>query len=282
MSNILCHPFHMVNESPWPFVSSVGGVSLTIGLVRWFHLGDFRLLIFGLVIILLVKFQWWVDVVGEGRFQGMHSRVVELGLRWGIILFIISEVFFFLSFFWAFFHASLAPDVNLGNVWPPLGVRPFNAIEVPLLNTIILLSSGVSVTWSHHALINGEHRSFNLSLMLTVFLGVYFTGVQAMEYYESRFNISDRVYGSTFFVATGFHGLHVLIGTSFLLVCLIRGVNGHLSLIHHFGFEAAAWYWHFVDVVWLFLFVSIYWWGARFGNSRITFLLQRKNSFWLF
>lgn len=278
MSNIVCHPFHLVNESPWPVISSVGGISLTIGLVRWFHLINMKLFTLGLVIIILVMIQWWLDIAHEGRFQGFHRKIVELGLRWGIILFIISEVFFFVSFFWAFFHVSLAPDVSLGNCWPPLGIQPFNAIEVPLLNTIILLSSGVSVTWAHHSLINGEHTSFNIAIILTVILGAYFTGIQAIEYYEARFNISDSTYGSAFFLATGFHGLHVLVGTTFLTVCLLRRLKGHFSFSHHFGLEAAAWYWHFVDVVWLFLFISIYWWGARFRNSISTFLLQRNNS----
>lgn len=276
MSNFICHPYHLVNESPWPIISSVGGVSITIGLVTWFHLRRIKLLILGLLIILLVKFQWWKDVSHEGSFQGFHSKMVELGLRWGIILFIISEVFFFLSFFWAFFHASLAPDVRIGNCWPPIGISPFNALEVPLLNTIILLSSGISITWAHHALINGDHNSFIISITLTIILGVYFTSIQAMEYLEARFNISDGVYGSSFFVATGFHGLHVLIGTTFLIVCLIRGLIGHFSVYHHFGFEAAAWYWHFVDVVWLFLFIAIYWWGARFRNSRNYFSFTKK------
>jgi cytochrome c oxidase subunit 3 len=183
-------------------------------------------------------------------------------LRWGMVLFIISEVFFFLSFFWAFFHSSLSPSPELGRVWPPIGVEAFDPFTVPLLNTIVLLSSGISVTWAHHALIAGDHDSAFQGLLFTVILGLYFTILQAIEYLEARFRIADRVYGSSFFIATGFHGLHVIVGTTFLVVCLIRVSRAHFSKSHHFGFEAAAWYWHFVDVVWLFLYISIYWWGG--------------------
>lgn len=262
MSNLVRHPYHLVEESPWPLLSSVGALYITSGLVKWFHTFSLSLLLGGLVIILLVIVQWWRDISWEGRGQGLHTSEVELGLRWGIVLFIVSEVFFFLSFFWAFFHSRLAPAVELGRVWPPQGILPFNAFQVPLLNTLVLLSSGVSVTWAHHALIIGDHDSTKIGLALTVVFGVYFTALQAIEYLEAPFRIADRVYGSTFFIATGFHGLHVLVGTTFLIVCWIRLSICHFSPLHHFGFEAAAWYWHFVDVVWLFLYLRIYWWGG--------------------
>ena len=212
----------------------------------------------------LTSFQWWRDVRVEATVLGIHTHDVEEGLRWGILLFICSEVFFFVRFFWAYFHRSLAPSVDIGGVWPPKGILTFNPFEVPLLNTIVLLSSGVTVTWCHHAIIKGDHNSSVISLALTILLGAYFTRLQALEYYEASFSIADRVYGSTFFIATGFHGLHVLVGTLFLIVCLIRLSKGHFSANHHFGFEAAAWYWHFVDVVWLFLYVRIYWWGGNY------------------
>ena len=262
MSNLIRHPYHLVDESPWPLISSVGAFWLTSGLVKWFHSNSPSLIIIGILIILIVMSQWWRDVSQEGASQGLHSPIVELGLRWGIILFIVSEVFFFLSFFWAFFHSRLAPTIELGRTWPPVGINPFNAFQVPLLNTIILLSSGVRVTWRHHALIAGNHSASSQGLLLTIILGIYFTILQAFEYYEASFRIADRVYGASFFLATGFHGLHVIVGTSFLLVCYIRLVKFHLRANHHFGFEAAAWYWHFVDVVWLFLFITIYWWGG--------------------
>ena len=263
MSNIIRHPYHLVDESPWPLVSSWGAFMLTAGLVKWFHLLRPSLLILGLIITLLVIGQWWRDVSFEAAHQGLHTKVVELGLRWGMLLFIISEVFFFVRFFWAFFHNSLSPAVEIGAQWPPIGVTPFNPFEVPLLNTLVLISSGVTVTWAHHALMAGNHSNFKIALGVTLLLGAYFTALQALEYYEASFTIADSSFGSAFFVATGFHGLHVIVGSSFLLVCLLRGISSQYSASHHFGFEAAAWYWHFVDVVWLFLFVVIYWWGGR-------------------
>ncbi len=262
MSNLIRHPYHLVDESPWPLVAAIGAFFITSGLVKWFHSCSIRLIIWGLILTLIVITQWWRDVIREGAFQGQHSSLVELGLRYGIVLFIVSEVLFFRSFFWAFFHSRLAPTVELGSVWPPVGISPFNPLEVPLLNTIILLSSGIRVTWAHHALIAGRHNRAFQGLLLTVILGIYFTCLQALEYYEASFRIADGAYGTTFFVATGFHGLHVIIGTIFLLVCLIRIFKGHFRAAHHFGFEAAAWYWHFVDVVWLFLYITIYWWGG--------------------
>jgi len=171
-------------------------------------------------------------------------------------------IFFFLSFFWGFFHSSLSPSIEIGIIWPPMGINPFNAMQIPLLNTIILLSSGFTVTWAHHALIENNIKVVNSRLLITVILGIYFSSLQAMEYIEAPFSIADAVYGASFFMATGFHGIHVLIGTIFLLICLIRRTKNHFSKAHHFGFEAAAWYWHFVDVVWLFLYINLYWWGA--------------------
>lgn len=262
MSSYTNHPFHLVDKSPWPVLSAFSTITLVTGLAKWFHTFSINLLILGLLSTALIMIQWWRDVTREGTFQGNHTSIVGIGLRWGIILFITSEVLFFLSFFWAFFHRSLAPAIELGSLWPPQGIKPFNPFQIPLLNTAILLASGVTVTWAHHALIEGNHSQTSQGLLLTVVLGIYFTSLQALEYFEAPFCIADAVYGSTFFVATGFHGLHVIIGTLFLAVCLLRHNLGHFSLSHHFGFEAAAWYWHFVDVVWLFLFVSIYWWGG--------------------
>ena len=267
MSNVIRHPYHMVDESPWPLVSSTGAFFVTSGLVKWFYAHSLDLLLLGLLVIALVIAQWWHDVRKEASFQGLHTSYVELGLRWGIILFIVSEVFFFLSFFWAFFHRSLAPTVELGRSWPPMSIIRFNPFNVPLLNTVVLLSSGATVTWAHHALMSNDHSSSCSALTVTVGLGLYFTGLQAIEYIEAPFRMADRVYGSTFFIATGFHGLHVIIGTRFLLVCLWRTLSSHFTFNRHFGFEAAAWYWHFVDVVWLFLFLTIYWWGGKFKNN---------------
>nr|AFC39525.1 cytochrome c oxidase subunit III [Tarentola mauritanica] len=256
------HSFHMVDPSPWPLTGAVGALLMTSGLASWFHKGSVTLMLLGLTLTLTTAYQWWRDVVREGTFQGHHTKSVQKGLRCGMILFITSEVFFFIGFFWAFYHSSLAPTPELGSYWPPSGIMPLNPFEVPLLNTIVLLSSGATVTWAHHAIMAGNRKEALQSLTTTIFLGAYFTLLQAMEYLEAPFTIADSTYGSTFFVATGFHGLHVIIGTLFLSACLTRQAFHHFTTKHHFGFEAAAWYWHFVDVVWLFLYMSIYWWGS--------------------
>nr|AID57275.1 cytochrome c oxidase subunit III [Eremias multiocellata] len=256
------HPFHMVDPSPWPLTGAIAALLMPPGLAAWFHFNTTSLMYLGLIILILTMQQWWRDIIREATYQGHHTVPVQKGLRYGMILFITSEVFFFAGFFWAFYHSSLAPTPELGGQWPPSGVQPLNAFEVPLLNTAVLLASGVTVTWAHHALMEGSRKDSIQALALTVLLGLYFTILQASEYYEAPFTISDSVYGSTFFVATGFHGLHVIIGSTFLFTCLIRQLLFHFTTDHHFGFEAAAWYWHFVDVVWLFLYVSIYWWGS--------------------
>nr|YP_010602078.1 cytochrome c oxidase subunit III [Ocellarnaca nigra]WAM61707.1 cytochrome c oxidase subunit III [Ocellarnaca nigra] len=256
------HPFHLVNASPWPITGAIGAFVTVSGLIMWFHQYKFHLMAIGITITIMTMIQWWRDITREGTYQGLHTFVVNLGLRWGMILFIISEVFFFISFFWAFFHSSLSPSIELGAMWPPAGIQPFNPFQIPLLNTAILLASGVTVTWAHHSLMENNQSQTTQGLFFTVLLGLYFTMLQAYEYIEAPFTIADAVYGSTFFVATGFHGLHVIIGTTFLIICLLRHLFFHFSQSHHFGFEAAAWYWHFVDVVWLFLYISIYWWGS--------------------
>jgi len=254
------HPFHLVERRPWPLTGSLSALMLTTGLINFIHNFKLSLLFLRLLGILLTIYQWWRDVAREATFQGLHTSVVKSRIKWGIILFIVREILFFFRFFWAFFHARLSPDIEIGISWPPTGVSTFNPYHIPLLNTTILLSSGATITWSHHRIIERNYKSAFNSLLLTVILGIYFTSLQAFEYLEAPFRISDRIFGTTFFVATGFHGLHVLIGTTFLLVNLVRIYEGHLSNNHHFSFEAAAWYWHFVDVVWLFLYTFVYWW----------------------
>nr|YP_004021395.1 cytochrome c oxidase subunit III [Phobaeticus serratipes]BAJ24535.1 cytochrome c oxidase subunit III [Phobaeticus serratipes] len=255
------HPYHMVNISPWPLTGAMSTMLMLIGMIKFFHKSSMSIMLLGMLMTMMMMIQWWRDTVRESTYQGMHTKVVIKGLRWGMILFIVSEILFFLSFFWAFFHSSLSPTVQLGSMWPPNGIMTFNPMQIPLLNTMILLTSGVTITWAHHSLLNNNMMEMNKSLIITILMGTYFTLLQMYEYMEAPFTISDSVYGSSFFMATGFHGMHVIIGTTFLIVCMTRQLNFHFSPNHHMGFEAAAWYWHFVDVVWLFLYMSIYWWG---------------------
>nr|YP_010508166.1 cytochrome c oxidase subunit III [Coccinella transversoguttata]UXG56643.1 cytochrome c oxidase subunit 3 [Coccinella transversoguttata] len=256
------HPFHLVDYSPWPILGAFSAMTTMIGIIKWFNYYNTNLFLISNIILLMIMIQWWRDVIRESTFQGNHTYVVSMGLRWGMILFITSEVFFFISFFWSFYHSSLSPSIEIGMNWPPKGINSFNPNEIPLLNTLILLSSGLSITWTHHSIMENNFNQAIQSLTITIILGLYFTLLQAIEYMEAPFSIADSTYGSTFFMSTGFHGLHVMIGTTFLFICLIRLFYGHFSNNHHFGFEAAAWYWHFVDVVWLFLYLSIYWWGS--------------------
>jgi cytochrome c oxidase subunit III len=257
------HPYHLVDPSPWPIVGAASGGLLATGALLYLHGGHiWWVLIIGVLCVLGTMAVWWRDVIREATFQGFHTPVVQLGLRYGMALFIASEVMFFLAFFWAFFASSLFP---VGGVWPPRGIHPFDPFEFAFLNTMILLLSGTTVTWAHHSLLGGNQRGLVQGLVVTVVLGVCFTCVQAYEYSHAAFHFSGGIYPSTFFMATGFHGFHVIIGTTFLTVCLVRAIKGHFKPDHHFGLEASAWYWHFVDVVWLFLFVCVYWWGS--GNA---------------
>jgi cytochrome c oxidase subunit 3 len=259
----LRHPFHLVDNSPWPLFRSFFALSLTVGIVNISYTGRVAALFLALAGLFLVRGQWWRDVSREATLLGDHSLVVELGIRWGIILFIISEVFFFVSFFWAFFYSRLAPNLELGSSWPPMGISSFDPVGVPLLNRVVLLSSGVSVTWAHHRILSINHSAAVSRLALTIGLGLYFTSLQGLEYWEAPFSFRDGAYGSVFFIATGFHGLHVLVGSLFLLARLIRLNSGSFSHRHHTGLEVAAWYWHFVDVVWLFLYLWVYVWAAN-------------------
>jgi len=253
------HSFHLVERSPWPLIRALRAFMLTSSLIILMHINMTIILLISIIFIFLIIFQWWRDITREATIQGYHTFLVKNGIKWGITLFIIREVLFFFRFFWTFFHASLSPDLELGNSWPPCRVQPFNPYLIPLLNTTILLSSGVTVTWTHHSILKKKYSNAIIRLLLTIILGVYFSYLQILEYLEASFSISDSIYGATFFVATGFHGLHVLIGSIFLIINIIRIYLGHIRKTHHFSFEAAAWYWHFVDVVWLFLFTFIYW-----------------------
>jgi len=258
------HSFHLVDPSPWPLIASFSALMLTFGGVLFMHgyvNGGF-LCQFGLLMILFMMFCWWRDIIREAIFEGQHTSTVQLGLRLGMLLFIVSEIMFFFAFFFAFFHSSFNPNIAIGGIWPPASLSTLDPWKIPLLNTILLLSSGASVTWAHHSIILGSKYQACLSLICTIFLAVIFTLLQYLEYLTAPFNISDSVYGAVFYMATGFHGFHVFVGTLFLFICFIRLYLNHFTQEHHFGFEAAAWYWHFVDVVWLFLFITIYWWGS--------------------
>jgi cytochrome c oxidase subunit 3 len=288
------HDYHLVDPSPWPLVGAVAALVMAIGAVGWFKTasggvfgvqGPWMMIAGGLGVI-VTMIVWWRDVISEAEHRKLHTPVVQLHLRYGMILFIASEVMFFVAWFWAYFDAALFPadvvplagtqdmlglvqrDEITGGQWPPVAsgdgrfVATFDPWTLPLVNTLILLTSGTTVTWAHYALQEGNRKGLIWGLALTIILGVMFTSLQAYEYQHAQFQFAGHIYGSTFFMATGFHGFHVIIGTIFLTVILFRALAGHFTEKHHFGFEAAAWYWHFVDVVWLFLFVSIYVWGA--------------------
>ena len=267
VSSGLKQPYHLVSPSPWPLTGSVGAGLTVLGIIHAAHYGSYIWLAVGLLVVLGTMTMWWRDVLKESKTPGLHSPVVRLGLRYGMTLFISSEVMFFVGFFWAFFHFALFPehvlDVTGPAIWPPAGIETFDPFNLPLLNTMILLLSGCTVTWAHHALIENDRRGLIMGLGLTVLLGMSFTCFQALEYSHAPFKFDGGgVYPAVFFLATGFHGFHVIVGTIFLIVCWFRARNGDFTPQRHFGFEAAAWYWHFVDVVWLFLFVAVYVWGA--------------------
>ena len=270
------HEYHLVDPSPWPAVGATSCLVMAFGGIGAMHGWPYFGMVFaaGLIGVFYTMYEWWADVVEEGEFQGHHSPTVQIGLRYGMILFIASEVMFFLAWFWAYFNASLFPAPQEGldfitrgtegaiAVWPPNGIETFDPWHIPFINTLVLLLSGTTVTWAHHAIVHGDRKGLIQGLTLTVILGISFSALQAYEYVHAAFGFSGNIYGSTFFMATGFHGAHVIIGTIFLAVCLVRARLGHFKPDHHFGLEAAAWYWHFVDVVWLFLFSCIYVWGA--------------------
>ena len=292
------HDYHLVNPSPWPLVASLAVTVMMVGAVVWMKglvtvepdaamsvagallaKGDMALFFAGLAGVLVAAFGWWADVIKESQ-AGDHTPVVSIGLRYGMMLFIASEIMFFAAFFWMFFEMAVfnearahipeisgwADTAKAWSTWPPKGIETLDAWQLPLLNTVILLLSGTTVTWAHHALQVGDRKAAKLGLVITVVLGALFTAVQVYEYqhilHENLFFNAEAansgLYGSIFFMATGFHGFHVLLGTIFLLVCLLRLMAGQMTPQKHFGFEAAAWYWHFVDVVWLFLFAFVY------------------------
>ncbi|MCE3232355.1 MAG: cytochrome c oxidase subunit [Rickettsiaceae bacterium] len=277
MSEQKHHDYHLVDPSPWPLVGSFSALTMMTGLLFFIHnkpLGKFLLPV-GLILVIFTMYVWWRDVVREGLFGHHHTSIVRHGLRVGMALFILSEIMFFFAFFWSFFKAALLPELvfkgsqhifEIGavvtqGVWPPVGIQTFDPWDIPLMNTLVLLLSGTTVTWAHYALMHGDRKNLIRGLAITVILGISFTCLQAYEYHHAQFGFKDGIYSSNFYLATGFHGAHVLIGTIFLAICLVRAIKNQLSPEGHLGFEFAAWYWHFVDVVWLFLFIFVYVWG---------------------
>jgi len=261
------HSYHLVDPSPWPIIASFAAFMFTSGGVLFMQgfTGGWELFLTGFIALLYVMFTWWRDIIREAIFEESHNFTVQKGLRLGMILFIVSEVMFFFAFFWSFFHSSVSPVYNIGGTWPPQALNTISTYTVPLTNTFILLTSGATVTWSHHAILSRSKRHTLISLIFTLLLAIFFTIFQGIEYFNAPFNISDGIYGSCFYMSTGFHGFHVLVGTIALFISFIRLICNHFTNKHHFGFESAIWYWHFVDVVWLFLFINVYWWSNTLG-----------------
>ena len=263
LRSIQSFPYHLVEPSPYPIITSFALLTTTLSGVISIHGFSYGpiLVLLGFLSTLLCITLWFKDITREGTFSGNHTIAVQKGLNLGFILFVASEVIFFVSIFWAYFHSALAPTVDLGSIWPPAGIEPLNPFEIPLLNTVLLLSSGATVTYAHHCLIQGNRAGTIYGLIGTIVLAIAFTSLQGYEYVNASFTIADSAYGSTFFIATGFHGLHVIIGTIFITVSLIRIIAYHFTDHHHVGLEVSILYWHFVDVVWLFLYACVYLWA---------------------
>ena len=270
------HPYHLVRPNVWPLISAFAGGFFALTMLLYFPqhreyvAGNAEatfpwLPMLGALSIMICMFFWWKDVIYESVVEKAHTKIAEVGFRFGMALFIASEVMFFFAFFWAFFGASMFPTEAIGFVWPPENIHTVPAFDLPFMMTMILLLSGCTVTWAHHAVLENDNENLVKALGLTVLLGVAFLGFQVYEYAAAHFGFTEGIFASTFYMATGFHGFHVFVGTVFLYVCYKRAKKGHFTKDRHFGFEAAAWYWHFVDVVWLFLFIAVYWWGSEIG-----------------
>jgi cytochrome c oxidase subunit 3 len=255
------HPFHILEPSPWPMLASLGAFLALLGVVLYTHDHSPISMILGLVMLIGVLVMWWRDVIKESKTE--HTPQVIRGFEYGMALFIFSEVMFFVSFFWAFFDAALSPTEAMGGVWPPKGIQTLDPFDLPYLNTLLLLFSGTTLTWAHYTITQGDMKDTINKIGITILVSIAFLSVQVLEYMHAPFGFKDGIYPTVFFMSTGFHGFHVLVGTIFLITCWFRARANHFTKDDHFGFEAAAWYWHFVDVVWLFLFVAIYWWGGN-------------------
>lgn len=263
-NNFEYQPFHLANLSPWPLYTSILTFQFLLSTLLFFHnyKGSVLSMYFSTLLLCYVILNWFRNIIVESTYQGNHTKKVQSGIKMGMLLFITSEIMLFFSFFWTFFHSSLAPSIWIGSIWPPVGIEIINLWHLPLLNTIILLSSGISLTWSHRALVGEGLQAAITGLVITIAWGVFFTFLQYTEYNNTYFSINDSVYGSIFFLLTGFHGFHVLLGTVLLIGCLIRLLYSQLMSSQHVGYECSIWYWHFVDIVWIFLYILIYCWGC--------------------
>ena len=249
---------HLVDPSIWPLIMSVGIYGMCSGLVVGLNGGSWNGEKLGMILTVISLVCWLRDVIREGSYEGLHSERVRIGLRLGMVLFIVSELMFFFAFFWGFLWYSTTITVSIGGVFPPHGYEVIDSKGVALMNTILLLSSGVTVTWSHHAIVCGDRRGSIEGMSLTILLAILFTILQGYEYLSSDMSISDSVFGSAFYMTTGFHGLHLIIGSIMLIVGLVRIRNYEITNGHHIGLDGGTWYWHFVDVVWLFLYILMY------------------------
>nr|ANE20367.1 cytochrome c oxidase subunit III [Aphis glycines]AOR53750.1 cytochrome c oxidase subunit III [Aphis craccivora] len=254
-------PYFILNLSPWPILMALNTFNLMISNIMIMNFKFNSISLINFLMIIFISMLWWRDVIRESTFQGNHNFFIMNLIKFSMILFIISEMFLFISFFWNFLHNSLAPSIELGLNWPPKNITFFNPLLIPLLNTIILLTSSFTVTLTHFYLLNNSKKKTIIFMNLTIILSMYFLILQALEYNQATFTFSDSIFGSSFYMATGFHGLHVIIGTIFLMINLLRMLKLHFSFIHHISFELAAWYWHFIDIIWLFLYMTFYWWN---------------------
>ena len=260
--------YYLPEPSRWPIVGSIGLFFLALGAVFTMNAvsGGWYIVLVGAIVMTYMLFGWFGTVIRESE-SGKYNKQVDVSFRWSMSWFIFSEVMFFAAWFWSFFKHAMYPmgpdSPRVDGVWPPVGIETFDPFHLPLINTLILLCSGAAATWAHHALVHEENREdMKMGLWIAIALGAVFTLFQAYEYSHAAFGFSGNIYGANFFMATGFHGFHVLVGTIFLFICLMRTYRGHFTAKSHIGFEAAAWYWHFVDVVWLFLFFAVYIWGG--------------------
>nr|YP_009400235.1 cytochrome c oxidase subunit III [Floraphis choui]YP_009400313.1 cytochrome c oxidase subunit III [Floraphis meitanensis]ARW70237.1 cytochrome c oxidase subunit III [Floraphis choui]ARW70367.1 cytochrome c oxidase subunit III [Floraphis meitanensis] len=254
-------PYFILNISPWPILMAFNSFNLMISNIMIMNFKFNSIMMLNLMLMILIATLWWRDIIRESTFQGNHNFYIMNLIKLSMILFIISEMFLFISFFWNFLHNSLSPSIEIGLNWPPKNINFFNPLLIPLLNTIILLTSSFTITLTHFYLLNNLKNKSIMFMYLTIILSMYFVLLQALEYKQANFTFSDSIFGSSFYMATGFHGLHVIIGTIFLITNLMRMIKLHFSFIHHISFELSAWYWHFIDIIWLFLYMTFYWWN---------------------